>query len=144
MLLLRICTYSIILYNTIIIQSEYPGRGEVLPYFYYLHNKLFDTAVIIHDSVFINKKLNLEVKNFKFLWKFNNNIASQEKDEINLIKYLNNNRFLLKFYNKRDYWSGCFGGMVVINHTYLKYIDTIYNIGNLLNCIKTRYNRCSF
>ena len=35
------------LYKTQIINSEYPGRGELLPYYYYLSNKLFDTAVII-------------------------------------------------------------------------------------------------
>ena len=34
------------LYNTIIIRSEYPGRGEVLPYYYYIKYRLFDIAVI--------------------------------------------------------------------------------------------------
>ena len=43
------------LYKTLIINSEYEKRGEILPYYYYLQNKLFDTAVIIHDSVFIQK-----------------------------------------------------------------------------------------
>jgi hypothetical protein len=46
------------LYKVTIINCEYPKRGELLPYYYYLKNKLFDTAVIIHDSVFINKILN--------------------------------------------------------------------------------------
>lgn len=32
-----------ILYKTAIINSEYHGKGELLPY--YLDNKLFDTAV---------------------------------------------------------------------------------------------------
>ena len=45
------------LYKTTIIQSEYKGRGELLPYYYYLTNKLFDTAVVIHDSVFINSHI---------------------------------------------------------------------------------------
>ena len=131
------------LYNTTIIKSEYQGRGELLPYYYYLNNKLFDTAVIIHDSIFINKYFNLYVKKFKFLWKFKNDICRQNKDEINIIQHLNNNSYLLNFYKKKE-WFGCFGGMVVINHSYLKYIDSIYNIDNLLDCIKTRYNRCSF
>ena len=43
------------MYKTFIIQNDFPKRGELMPYYYYLHNKLFDTAVIIHDSVFINK-----------------------------------------------------------------------------------------
>jgi hypothetical protein len=49
------------LYKTTIIKSEYPGRGELLPYIYYLKYKLFDTAVIIHDSVFINKYIDFNV-----------------------------------------------------------------------------------
>ena len=48
---------NITLYKTTIINSEFPKRGELLPYYYYLNNKLFDIAVIIHDSVFITKKI---------------------------------------------------------------------------------------
>jgi|TARA_Y100000389_G_scaffold77054_1_gene73802 hypothetical protein len=55
-----------VLYKTRIIKSEYPGRGELLPYFYYLHNKEFDSALIIHDSVFINKKVDLTVNISKY------------------------------------------------------------------------------
>ena len=50
------------LYKTTIINSEYPKRGELLPYYYYLHNKLFDVAVIMHDSAFINKIYRYECK----------------------------------------------------------------------------------
>ena len=42
--------------NVTIIQSEYPGRGELLPYYYFLKNKFFENAVIIHDSVFFHKR----------------------------------------------------------------------------------------
>ena len=40
--------------NVEIIQSEYPGRGELLPFVYYARNKWFDKAIIIHDSVFFH------------------------------------------------------------------------------------------
>lgn len=63
------------LYNSIIIKSKYPKRGELLPYFYYLKNKLFDKAIILHDSVFINKKLNLKFKKYKFLWEFEHTLV---------------------------------------------------------------------
>jgi hypothetical protein len=43
------------LYKTTIIKSEFPKRGEFLPYYYFLHYKFFDIAVFIHDSVFINQ-----------------------------------------------------------------------------------------
>lgn len=131
------------LYETTIINSEFPRRGELLPYYYYLHNKLFDTAVLIHDSIFINSYINFNVNKFKFLWKFENELSQQVEDEINIINSLNNNGFLLSFYNNRK-WSGCFGAMCVIEHDYLKSIDQTYNISNLLNIVRNRYNRCSF
>ena len=53
--------------NVIIIKSEYPGRGELLPYYYFYKNNFFNNAVIIHDSVFFHKKTGLYFDNFKLL-----------------------------------------------------------------------------
>ena len=41
-------------------------------------------------------------------------------------------------------WKGCFGGMSIITHDYLTLINNKYDISKLLDCILTRYNRCSF
>ena len=46
--------------NIEIIQSEFKGRGELLPYYYYLKNKFFENAVILHDSVFFHKRVYFE------------------------------------------------------------------------------------
>ena len=46
--------------NVEIIQSEFNGRGELLPYYYYLKNKFFDHAVILHDSVFFHRRVHFE------------------------------------------------------------------------------------
>jgi len=43
--------------NVETIRSEFKGRGEILPYYYYFKNKYFDNAVIIHDSVFFHKRV---------------------------------------------------------------------------------------
>ena len=130
------------LYKTKIIKSDYPGRGELLPYFYYLHNKEFDSALIIHDSVFINKKIDLSVNNYKILWNFEHN-WDQIKDETTMINQFNNSELKL-FYENKKLWKGCFGGMSIITHDYLVLINEKYDISKLLNCIKTRFNRCSF
>jgi methyltransferase-like protein len=129
------------LYKTTIINSDYPRRGEFLPYYYYLRNKLFDSAVIIHDSVFINKYIDFSVNTYKILWDFEYN-NEQTKDEKIMIDILNNDK-LRKFYNSK-LWKGCFGGMVVITYDYLKKINNTYKIDVLLNRILTRYNRCTF
>jgi len=130
------------LYKTTIINSEYLGRGELLPYFYYLHNKLFETAVIIHDSVFINKYVDFRVEKYKIIWDFEHN-WDQIEDETNMITLFNDAK-LLNFYKNKNLWKGCFGGMSIIRHNYLIYINSKYEIGKLLNVVLTRHNRCSF
>jgi hypothetical protein len=131
------------LYNVVIINSKYHARGELLPYYYYLENKLFDTAIIIHDSVFINKYIDVtDVKDYKILWHFEHD-WDQIENETNIINVFNDNE-LLSFYENKNLWKGCFGGMSIITHDYLNFINSKYEINKLLNVILNRYNRCSF
>ena len=130
------------LYKTTIINSEYPKRGELLPYYYYLHYKLFDIAVIIHDSVFINRYIDFSVIKYKLLWDFEH-YWDQTEDEIRMINIFNDLE-LIEFYKNKHLWKGCFGGMTVITHDYLTEINKKYDISKLLDCILNRYNRCSF
>jgi hypothetical protein len=130
------------LYKTTIINSEYKGRGELLPYYYYLHHKLFDAAFILHDSVFINKQVDLTVDRYKLLWEFEHN-WDQVEDETKMINAFNDKE-LFKFYKNKTLWKGCFGGMVIITHDYLTMLNSHYDISKLLDYVNTRYNRCSF
>ena len=131
-----------ILYKTTIINSEYPNRGELLPYYYYLHNKLFDIAVIIHDSVIVNKYIDMRVEKYKFLWEFEHD-WDQIEDERRMINIFNDLE-LKEFYENKDLWKGCFGGMAIITHDYLIYINKKYDISKLIEVVLNRYNRCSF
>jgi len=130
------------LYKTTIINSEYPKRGELLPYYYYLNNKLFDTAIIIHDSVFINKYIDMSVNKYKLLWEFEHD-WDQIEDETKMINIFNDNE-LKEFYENKNLWKGCFGCMSIITHEYLTYINNKYDISKLLKYVLNRYNRCSF
>jgi hypothetical protein len=131
------------LYKTTIINSEYPKRGELLPYYYYLHNKLFDIAVILHDSTIINKYIDFNVNKYRPLWNFGHGDQDQIPDETLMIKSFNDTQ-LLEFYKNRIFWNGCYGGMSVIRHDYLSFINTKYPIANLLEFVLSRYNRMSF
>jgi hypothetical protein len=131
-----------ILYNTNIIRSEYKKRGELLPYIYYLKYNLFDTAVILHDSVFINKYIDFSVDKYKILWEFEHD-WDQIEDETKMIQ-LFNDKELLSFYENKNLWKGCFGGMSIITHDYLSFVNSKHNISTLLDVVLTRYNRCSF
>jgi hypothetical protein len=130
------------LYKTVIINSEFPKRGELLPYYYYLQNKLFDIAVVIHDSVFMNKHIDTNINTYKMLWEFQHQ-WDQIEDETRMIDMFND-LDLKKFYENKRLWKGCFGCMSIITHEYLTYINGKYDFSKLLDCILTRYNRCSF
>lgn len=130
------------LYKTTIIQSEYPKRGELLPYYYFLHNKLFDIAVIIHDSVFVNtSSLDFQVDTYKFIWMFTTGSEDSEK-ELDILN-IYNDKELIKYYNKKE-WLGCFGGMSIINHDHLTYINNLYPLHLLLDKIVDRDHRMYF
>jgi hypothetical protein len=131
------------MYKTYIINSEYPKRGELLPYYYYLQNKLFDNAVILHDSVFINSYIDFTIDKYKMIWEFNKHCWDQIEDETKMIN-LFNDKELLEFYENKSLWSGCFGGMVIISFEFLQFINSKYDITKLLDYVLTRHNRCSF
>ena len=130
------------LYKTTIIDSEYNGRGEVLPYYYFLHNKLFEVAVIIHDSVFLQKHIDFSVDKYKIIWDFEHHWDQIEDESIMINTY--NDPELVAFYKDKSLWTGCFGGMSIITHDFLVELDGKYPISNLLDLVLTRFNRCSF
>jgi len=130
------------LYKTTIIQSDFHGRGELLPYYYYVHNKLFDIAVILHDSVFVNQYINFSVDTCKLLWDFEHTWDEREK-EIKMINVFNDPE-LKRFYENKQLWKGCFGGMCAITHDYLSTIHKKYDLSKLLMHVLNRSNRCSF
>jgi hypothetical protein len=54
-----------------IYDTENKGCGELLGYYYFHKLKPFDSAVIIHDSVFIQRKVDFCLnENMRFLWTF--------------------------------------------------------------------------
>lgn len=138
--------------NIEIIQSEFPGRGELLPYYYFFKKHFFQNAIILHDSVFFHKKILFEkLGNIKVLplWHFNND--TENINQILNITEILNNKFLiqkkLSITNKilgfnQDKWYGCFGVQSYINHGFLSNIMNKYNLCNLLKIIRNRSDRC--
>lgn len=128
--------------NTHVIYAplEYKGRGEILPYYYFLNFKLFDTAVILHDSVFLNEYIHFQVDEYKSIWDFRHD-WDNETGETEMLETLDNSHELIEFYKKKDLWRGCFGGTTIINHDYLKQVEEKYKITSLVNVVKSRYDR---
>ncbi len=126
--------------NVTLIQSEYPKRAELLPYYYFLKEAWFDTAVILHDSVFIQKPIKFNKPN-RFLWHFTSHRWDDREGEVDCILKLNNHTHLLDLYNSTDKWNGCFGVMSIITYTMIHDINMKYNFFILLDTIVSRKKR---
>jgi hypothetical protein len=138
--------------NIEIIQSEFQGRGELLPYYYYLKHKFFSNAIIIHDSVFLHKRINFEKLNGTNvipLWFFYSDTENVENTQriVSYLKnsYIINNKVTKQFTllgMKSNEWFGCFGVQSYINLRFLEGIQEKYNIMNLIHAVKCRADRC--
>jgi hypothetical protein len=133
--------------NCFVINSEYKGRGELLPYYYFLKYKFCDRLVVLHDSMVMRNKIDFKnirnFKNFTRIFSFSNNCYNID------IKYfkefcdtINSGDIVYKYHldNKKKL-IGCFGVCYVIEYDFLKHIDDKYNIKNLINVINSRDKR---
>ena len=133
------------LYKCLVVRSIFPKRGELLPYYYYIHNYWFDSALIIHDSVFINVFIDFERMSVdmpegmecKFLWHFDY-LYNDRSHESALINRLCNAQRLLTVYNDSNAWRGCFGVMSLIDRRFLLNLETRYSITELISHITSR------
>ena len=138
--------------NIEIIQSEFPGRGELLPYYYFLKYKFFENAVIIHDSVFFHKRIHFEKFNginvlpFWFFHSDKENIDNTKRIAKNLKNNILIDNKVSKEFNvlgmNTDKWYGCFGVQSYINLGFLEQIEIKYGITNLVSAVKCRADRC--
>jgi hypothetical protein len=115
-----------------------------LGYYYFYKNHFFEKAIIIHDSVFINKYINFDkYDEIKFIWHFESKWFDQN-EEIHLIEKINHSDHILKYYDNLEEVHGCFGIQSVITYNFIEKIEKKYNIFNLLNNINTRKLRMDF
>lgn len=136
--------------NCKIITSEFPGCGEILPYYYMWKLRPFNRAVFIHDSVFIKKKFELEEAPIQFVWSFtplrnNGDIHNYIMyNSLFLYKQLNHGEFLASYFRSNSNWLGCFGAMSNFTFDEVDSWHQKYNIFNLLSYITNRDMRMAW
>jgi hypothetical protein len=144
--------------NVEIIQSEYNGRGELLPFIYFLRHKWFDNAVIIHDSLFIHKRIHFEKIKLPVLPLWHHNYDAENLDNlVRISNHLQNNtkikniltnnvsKVLINSFNFRkneDKYTLCFGVQCFIKYDFLYMLEQKYKISNLIYAIHNRTDRC--
>jgi hypothetical protein len=138
--------------NLTVIKTEFPGRGELLPYYYFLKYKFFENAVIIHDSVFFHSHIRfdkLKGINVIPLWFFHKDSENVENTK-RISRALKNNHLIVNKLDNEfntlgmpiDKWYGCFGVQSYINLVFLENLENKYGITNLISVVKCRADRC--
>jgi hypothetical protein len=124
--------------NCIVVQSEYPKRGELLPYFYLLKHRWFKKAVILHDSVFVQKPLELNAENAP-LWHFTN-IYEDFNEEQKMLRMLTNSEPLLEAHRTNQF-KGMFGVMSVVTLDFLVRLEQHYTFTRWIQYVSSRKHR---
>jgi len=148
--------------NITIITSEYPQRGELLPFVYMLRHPEWGTsAVILHDSTFIHyhfpfeklRMLAIPLWNFQYDKENLNNLhritaGLRNANVIHNILGTNDVHMQqiskLSIHAKKEKFVCCFGAQMFISYALLARIESKYSISNLVNYIHCRMDRCAF
>ena len=113
--------------------------------------KLFNNAVIIHDSIFIHKRFPFEKllgKKVVSLWHFNPDTEDFGSRQFLTDKLKNNHEIKNQILNSstltfNDKWYGCFGVQCFINLQFLEHIESKYNLFKLLIYVTNKLHRCA-
>ena len=135
-------TFNGKLVNTEIIQSEYNGAGEILPYYYFLKEKWADTMIFLHDSMVIHRLFTEDELDHEVImhWHFNEKDKANVKKSVALLSYLTKSTEIEE-YALNGSWNGVFGGASIIDLTVVEMLEDKYKITNLVNFIRTRKQR---
>ncbi|NBV31706.1 MAG: hypothetical protein EBR93_04130 [Bacteroidetes bacterium] len=131
-------------YNCIVIQSEFPGSGELLPYYYFYKTRLLDKACMIHDSIFIKKAIDPEnVHNVQFLWSFSVHLDDLvAKDMFNrFLSCDEETRACLNDRFENQQFKGCFGMMSIVSYAFIDSLVNKYDIFCILPHARGRHGR---
>lgn len=148
--------------------SHKKGAGEMNPYWHYYHHKYFDTAIIMHDSMHLNKNLEKidKVNSIQFLryfvhhkslWskilepqtEYNKEFSIKNHDDLILhlidVTLKNTNQSFYNFcnsiYSQKNKWVGCWGIQSIVTWDFLSKLQEKTNILDFINVIKNRRDR---
>jgi len=125
--------------NVTVVQSEFPKRGELLPYYYLLKYQWFDKAVILHDSVFVQQWIDFDAYSDQPLWCFYDN--SDLVGVKSLVPHLKRASVLMTWV--RPQMRGCFGLMAVVQLATVQQWQEECNFLELLKVVQSRPQRCA-
>ncbi len=96
-------------HNTTVVDSEYTGRGELLPYIYYFRYKISERAIFLHDSVFLTRRVPFRSSEaYQHLWNFETESSPCNPDS-EAAMLASCSTHLLPLYREKGRWKGVSG-----------------------------------
>lgn len=132
-----------------VIASEFsPGKGEILPYYFFHKLKPFRKAVLLSDGMFILQKEPLlkavrSTRDWRFLWHFMRDRDISLEAQQSLIDVLRPDTRPQLHALRSDHtkWAGCFAASVIITWDFLNRLEENYEFFNMLDAINCRMDR---
>ena len=137
----RLNTVNGKLVNTEVIYSDFPGAGELLPYYYFLKNHWADRMVFLHDSMSLVRPFRTDElqAGIQFHWHFTN--KQEDRPPNTYLTMLNQADNLLAFAQTSS-WRGCFGGASIVDYEIVERLEDEYTLfSTLVRVIRTRADR---
>lgn len=132
---------------TVIESDLQAGAGEILPLYYMFTKRLFETALVIHDAMFLNQpipeSIALHTPGFRFLWHFSSNFRHEEATMQTMGALSSETqKEIMRVYNNGGEWLGCFGTAMYVTLDALDSIETRFSgITKLAATVNTRSMR---
>jgi len=138
-------TFNGKLIDTEVIQSEWNGAGEILPYYYFMKHKWADRMIFVHDSMFLSRPFRdseLSEK-VRFHWYFTN--KKDERRYSSYLSILSHPEPLIEYSKNLSSWKGCFGATSIIDLDIVNALEEKYGMfSRLTMAIRTRPDREMF
>lgn len=138
----------------IIYHTTDKGAAELLPYKYFHELKPFKKAVIVHDGIIINSRLDIDMNNdipyvqgfWSFRHCFDNDIRNHIEEFIKSFHDSKQGQLGDFYYNHRDEWTGFYGAMSIIDWEFLNGMVLQFNLFErfLPIIVKNKCYRCAF
>lgn len=117
---------------TVIYDKEHKGVGELLAYYYFHLLKPFDTAVILHDSMYVQSPISFDLREdepARLLWTIPHHFDYDIVTELDsLMHTLPESDTILQLYQDKAKWNGTFGVTMVVKWKSLHEIVNRYQL----------------
>lgn len=121
--------------NAFVIPSELQrGRGELLPIYYFCKMRMARCAVLLHDSIFIQRPISktfLSTDSYHLMWDAPHNWDPNELI-VQILKQMKPVRKMKRVFQNKQSWNMSFGAMAIVNW---KFLASVFDGNNYMDVL---------